>query len=306
MLSAVDTAEPTANALPDVDPFRALEVDSSLPLAPEARADLVANLRTRSRQFLLPLLRPLARTTIVLLQLWRILVPRALTSSKLLHASIARGLGIFVRPDANRLVLRHFHLGSDILGFIADNAPVKIETSALRPRCLEDLRDDVFVRHDVNLFRFVIRLNEAMAEVDAELSPRPLQRLDFSSIQEEPPALESMPDGFLNRIDLQTAVECYTPAYQALLSDDDFWRASNSLQLDETIAIYVSTILGDFRYLSLVSNRHPLIPETTLRAGSRLMLHGLQTEALHALLVRKKREQRALLATQSQLRSDAR
>ena len=36
--------------------------------------------------------------------------------------SIAFGMRRFLTPDANRLILRHFHLGSQILRFIADNA----------------------------------------------------------------------------------------------------------------------------------------------------------------------------------------
>ena len=290
--SALDRPATSSDPLPEVDAFRALEADRSLPLASAARRDYMANLRSGSRQFLLPLARPAARLAIVMLQLWKALVPKALTSSGLLHRSIVFGLRTWVRPDANRLVLRHFHLGSDILAFIAANAPVDVPTSPLRPRRLEDLRDHVFLRHDVNLFRFVIALNESLDAAGEDLQERDLHELDFSAIHEEPPALAAMPSRVTNRLDLETAIECYTPLYQALLSDDDFWRASNSLQLDETIAIYVCTLLGDFRYLSLVANRHPLIPESTLGAGHRLMLHGLGTEALHAMLVAKKREQR--------------
>ena len=287
------------DALPDVDSFRALELDRSLPLAAVARQDYIENLRSGSRQFLLPWVRPLSCATIVLIQAWKTLFPRAFTSSRLLHRSIVFGLRSWVRPDANRLVLRHFHLGSDILAFIAANAPVDVTTSPLRPTCLDDLRDDVFVRHDVNLFRFVIALGEALEAGGEELRPRPLHEIDFTPIWEEPPVLAPMPEGGTNRVDLETAIECYTPAYQALLGDADFWRASNSLQLDETIALYVCTILGDFRHLALVANRHPLVPESTLRAGHRLMLHGLGTEALHAMLVARKQEQLGTSPTRS-------
>ena len=39
----------------------------------------------------------------------------------------------------------------------------------------------------------------------------------------------------------------------------------------------------------LVNNKHPLVPMSTLRAGYRLVLHGLATETLHAMLVQFKR-----------------
>ena len=70
--------------------------------------------------------------------------------------------------------------------------------------------------------------------------------------------MEDMPNGWLNFIDLESAIEMYTPMYQLLLTDSDFWRACNSLQLDETIALYATTLIGDHRFLGLVNNRHPI------------------------------------------------
>jgi hypothetical protein len=100
-----------------------------------------------------------------------------------------------------------------------------------------------------------------------------------------------MPDRWTNFIDLQTAIELYTPLYQLLLTDHDFWRAANSLQLDETVGLYVARLLGTTWTPGLINNRHPLVPLSTLRAGFRLVLHGLATEMQHALLVRCKHEQ---------------
>ena len=71
-----------------------------------------------------------------------------------------------------------------------------------------------------------------------------------------------------------------------MLTDNDFWRAANSLQLDETIGIYVARVLASPEHLILVNNKHPLVPLSTLRAGSRLVIHGLSTEMLHSLLKR--------------------
>ena len=45
-------------------------------------------------------------------------------------------------------------------------------------------------------------------------------------------------------LDLQTAIEIYTPLFALFLPDRDFWRSSNSLQLDETIALYVGAAIA--------------------------------------------------------------
>jgi hypothetical protein len=54
-----------------------------------------------------------------------------------------------------------------------------------------------------------------------------------------------LPAGRLNFLDLESAIEIYTPMYQLFLTDSDFLRARNSLQLDEPVAIYTSRLIGD-------------------------------------------------------------
>ena len=117
-------------------------------------------------------------------------------------------------------------------------------------------------------------------------------------LREPPLQLADMPRGRLNVLDLQSAIEAYTPVYQLLLTDNDFWRAANSLQLDETVALYAAKILAAPEHLVLLNNKHPLVPLSTLRAGHRLVLHGLSTEMLHGLLMRLAAQSRSAPAAQ--------
>ena len=276
----------------DPSPWLALYLDQSLPLAEEAKRAWLDDLSSRSRQFLLPLVRPLARGAILIIQLLKLLMPRALSSPRLLHWLLEWNMKAFLSPNANLLIMRHFHLGSEILRFIGDNVRgVQVQTVPLKPRSLDEIRNLVFLQHDLNLFNFVIELNRQLSEQGLAIAPR--ERLDFSAISESLPPLAAFPRRFSNFVDLETAIELYTPLYQLLQTDNDFWRASNSLQLDETLALYVSQLLGSTWQLSLVNNKHPLVPMTIVRAGYRLVLHGLATECLHALLVRAKRAAQA-------------
>lgn len=270
----------------DPNPWLALYLDRSTPLPDHVKAAWLTDSGSRSRQFLLPFARPIARTFIVLIQILKSVLPRHWAASKLLHWILANGLKYFVTPEANWLVLRHFHLGSQILGFIAANAPVKTITEPLAPTNLDDLKDELFLKHDLNLFNFVIRLNQGLRDQGLILTP--VSNPDFSMIHEPDLDLHSLPNRWTNFIDLQTAIELFTPTYQLFLTDNDFWRASNSLQLDEVIGIYVATILQSPEHLILLNNKHPLVPMSTLRAGHRLVLHGLSTEMLHALLMEMK------------------
>lgn len=274
----------------DPSPWLALYLDQSVPMDPHAKRAWLEDVSSRNRQFVLPLTRPLARTMIAVFQVLKTFTPHV-ASSKLLHQLLAWNMKTFMTPNANLLVMRHFHLGSEILRFVADNSGVEVPSNPLRPLHLDDLKDELFLKHDLNLFNFVIDLNKKLLAEGKELTVRPV--LDFSAISEEPPPFAAFPDGLLNVVDLESAIELYTPLYQLFLTDHDFWRSSNSLQLDETIALYIARVLGSSAHVALANNKHPMVPLTTLRAGYRLVLHGLSTELLHAMLVKAKREQRA-------------
>ena len=270
----------------DPSPWLALYLDQSTPLPDDVKSAWLADSSSASRQYLLPFLRPLARTAIVLFQVVKVFLPRNWSHSILLHRLLAWGLQRFVSPEANWLVLRHFHLGSQVLSFIGRNAPVPVATSPLEPANIDALKDETFLKHDLNLFNFVIRLNKTLREHNEEL--RKPEHLDLSMIRDPGLRLEDMPRSRLNFLDLQSAIELFTPLYQLMLTDNDFWRAANSLQLDETIGIYTATLLAAPEHLVLVNNKHPLVPLSTLRAGHRLVVHGLSTEMLHSLLCRFK------------------
>ncbi len=272
----------------DPSPWLASYLDQSTPLPNEVKQAWLEDSSSSSRQYLLPFLRPLARLFIIFIQVVKTFLPRRWAQSALLHRILVWGLKRFVSPQANWLILRHFHLGSQILAFIAANSPAPVSTSPLEPDTIDDLRDHVFVKHDINLYNFVIRLNQALLDAGKRLGP--VQDPDFSMLHEPTVRLQDMPRTRSNVLDLQSAIELFTPLYQLLLTDNDFWRAANSLQLDETIGIYAAQILQAPEHLMLVNNHHPLVPLSTLRAGHRLVLHGLSSEMLHCLLLQKKRE----------------
>jgi hypothetical protein len=275
----------------DPNPFLAVYLDQSIPFNKEAKAAYLKDCSSKSRQFLLPLIRPLSRLLIILFQLYKIVVPTAFTSSKALHRVLYWGMKTFISPEANYMILRHFYLGSEVLRFIRDNVPgVEVPLNPLKPTNLEPVKDDLFLIHDLNLYNFVINLNRELLEKGIEVTKQ--EKLNFEGITETPIPIEPMPNRWTNFMDLTTAIECFTPVYQLFLTDNDFWRATNSLQLDETIGILASKIVGNNERLALINNKHPMVPLTTLRAGFRLVLHGLATEQLHALLVELKLKQR--------------
>jgi len=269
------------------NPWLALYLDQSTPLPNHVKHVWLTDLDSISRQYVLPFMRPLARSLILLIQVLKVFMPRSWTSSLKLHRLLVWGMKKFVSPEANWLVMRHFHLGSQVLAFIEKNAPVNLALTPIEPVVLDDLKDSAFLKHDLNLYNFIIHLNQALIQGNAQVSA--VAQPNFDCIFEPAVSFDKLPkQGLLNRMDLQTAIEIFTPIFQLFLSDQDFWRTTNSLQLDETIALYVATILQKPEHLVLLNNKHPLVPISTLKTASRLVLHGLSTEMLHCLLMRLK------------------
>ncbi len=222
---------------------------------------------------------------IILLRLLRIFIPTILSSSKALHNLICWGMRTFVSRDANYLILRHFNMGSQVLKFLNDNyANGELNSHPLMPKKINDLRDNVFVQHDLNIYNTVIELNAYQKEKGMAIAPIPIDEIDFSAIQDFDDDFEEFPDRWHNFLDLQSAIEIYTPLFAFFLPRDDFERATNSLQLDETIAVYISVMFNKGEIMGLVNNKHPMVPLSTIESGFRLMLHGLDAENLYGYI----------------------
>lgn len=271
------------------NPWMALCFDRSIPFNPTAKAVFLYDSQRKTRQFLFPFVRIFSRITIALLQVIKTIIPNV-SSPKMLHKCLYWGMKTWVTPEANYLILRHFNLGSEVLRFIKDNVKeADIPMHPLKPLKLKDVKDNLFLQHDLNLYNFVINLNRKMNEGGTKIHS--VDEPDFSAITTGEFNFEEFPRRWTNFLDLSTAIEIFTPAYQFFLTDSDFWRASNSLQFDETIGIYAATILNSQEKLIALNNKHPSIPLPTYGAGFRLTLHGLSTEILHGLLVDRKLEQ---------------
>lgn len=271
----------------DPNPWLALYLDDSIPINAQTKLALMRDNNSWSARYLLPVIIIWSKATMFFIYIFKYFIPKFPNSSKTLHRILSWGLRKFVSPDANLLIFRHFWIGSEILEFIAKNIDqVQVETSPLKPRNFEDVKDDLFLKHDLNLYNFIIRLNSQLIEKNIQVMPKP--ELDLSFITDDQFNHIEFPRKWTNVLDLRSAIEVFTPFYQLFLTYNDFIRASNSLQLDETIAIYTSKILSSPAHIGLVNNKHPMVPATTYNAAYRLVLHGLAAETLHQILVKIK------------------
>ncbi len=290
MLHTSEYFENLKNDPRDPSHWHALYLDKSIPFSPDAKAAFLYDSSKKTRQFFLPFVRVIARIFIILIQIIKAIFPNLINMPKTLHRCLYVGMKYFITPEANFLILRHFYLGSEVLRFIKDNVKgaEDIPMNPLKPLSVNDVKNNLFLEHDLNLYNFIINLNNAIRE--KQLKIEHVLHPDFSAISTGPIPFEEFRDKWTNFLDLSSAIEIFTPVYQLFLTDHDFWRASNSLQLDEVIGIYAATIMNCPEKLVALNNKHPMIPLPTLGAAFRLTLHGLSTEVLHALLVENKKK----------------
>ena len=232
----------------DPDPWLALFLDTSLPIDEDAKAALLSGQESYARRFLLPALRPFVFVFFVFVQIARRVFLRWPNMPKTLHRLIAWGLKRFATPGTNLLILRHFHIGSEILAFIKANAgPVEIESHPLRPQTIADLKENVFLQHDLNIYNFIIELNASLRAQGRDLAPP--ERLDFSMITDGPFALEDFPDGRMNFVDVQTAIELYTPLYALFLPRNDFGAQEVCRTIVETEVLRMGYYIYGWRHV---------------------------------------------------------
>ncbi len=271
----------------DPNPWLALYLDNSIPINDRTKRALMEDNDSTSAKYLLPVIMFWSKVTMFFIHVFKFFFPRFFNSPRMLHRILAWGLKTFVSPNANLLIFRHFHVGSEILEFIAGNINgVQIKMNPLKPANFEDVKDNLFLNHDLNLYNFVINLNSKLKEQSIAITT--VSDVNTSMITEDQFDHIDFPNRWTNILDLRSAIELFTPFYQFFLTANDFVRASNSLQLDETIAVYTSKILGTPAHLGLINNKHPMVPASTYSAAYNLVLHGLAAETLHEILVNLK------------------
>lgn len=177
--------DPESVDIDNPDPWLAMYLDSSNIINPEAKKALLRGNASYCRRFVFPVVMPFARLAIGLVKLFRVISPRWPHSTKGLHYALYWMMKLFVARDANELILRHFNIGTENLQFIAKNAGIEIDsTIELRPKTLEDLLNNTFLIHDLNLYNFIIELNKKLKDSDQSFLQTP-ETLDFSSISSD-------------------------------------------------------------------------------------------------------------------------
>jgi hypothetical protein len=269
----------------DPNAWDVLYLDNAIPLDAEAKAYMVRDLQNWTRNYLLIPIKIIANILLAIIMTCKRLLPFQFRAYGLMHRSAAFFLKHFVTPEACYLIVRHLCLGSNIVNFLIDNSPdPAIAKSNLYPRTVEDLAENAFLEHDLILYNFVRDYNLALQAHPDWLEAGRSHKINYSSIRPVEIDIDCFKRGWLQILDLESAIELFKIFYSLCLTSDEFARAVLSLQFDENFGCYVSDLTGDYRWNHVISNRHPLAPNSPFDAGRDLLLHGITTEYLHRYL----------------------
>ena len=263
----------------------ALYLDEAIPIDPLAKACAIADLQSKSRIYLLLPIKVIANLGLALIMSVKRLLPFQFRSYTLMHRLAAWFLKTFASPEASYLILRHLGIGSNIINFLIDNGPDRtIPRSEIYPRTIEDLVADAFIEHDLVLYNFVLDYHEAQATHPNWLSEIRSRGLDYSSMRPLEIDLDVTQRHWLQILDLESTLELFKICYSLCTTSAEFERAVLSLQFDESFGLYFSKVTGDHTWNHVITNRHPLAPNSPFAAARNLLLHGLVSEYLHRYL----------------------
>lgn len=278
----------------DPDGWDVLYLDQAIPVDPVAKAYMIRDLRNWTRVYLLNPIRLIANLLLAVILVFKRILPIQFRNYRLMHWAAAFFLKNFASPEACYLIVRHLCIGSNIVNFLVDNGPDStIQKSTLYPRTVADLADNAFLEHDLVLYNFVYDFNQALRANPGWLEQVQERPIHFESIQPIEVEIDFTRRRWMRILDLESAIELFKVFYSLCLTCDEFERAVLSLQFDENFGIYASHITGDYDWNHVITNRHPLAPNSPFNAGRDLLLHGVIAEYLHRYLELRKQGMKA-------------
>jgi uncharacterized protein DUF6999 len=265
------------------DLWAAVGVAPGLPFDPAARRLLVLDQRRWSRRWLYPWVRPLSRLVVTLIVVAKRVLPIRGTAHSTMDTMCVWFLRRFVSPGAGQLLVRHFIVETNLLAFIARNAPTPgVPEVTLRPTSLRQLGDRAVIEHDVNVYDVLIALGAA-------IGCHPLPRVeDPDTTMLAVPAIDAEPGTRrLMRLDIQTALCLMNIPFALCLSPAEYRRAVHSLRLDSFVLGVLAELTGDPTFNAWAPSGTPLRVDTRLDVPTAVYEHAVSCEYAHALLLRR-------------------
>jgi Family of unknown function (DUF6999) len=260
--------------------LQAVELDNSLPISKVAAALWLKDVENPLRWGVRPLLQfVLAGVLHVVWFLKRLPLPQ-FRAHALLQRTICWFCRVFVSPEANQLILRHFATESNILNFLRDNAAPAVRPIELYPQAVDDMLRYSFVDHDQELFRVM----REMGPWDRSKWREPAQEFKWEHWRDIDAALGDAPRRLTQVVDFETSHALFMCLFCLLLTAEEYRDSINGFNLDQSIAVRIAGMLGDPTIIEMAYNKYPFYLVGPWNLAQRFLMHGFFTEYLHARL----------------------
>lgn len=264
------------------DPFEAMLKDPGNGLDKEALVVAVRDMRRWTRRYLKPVLRRLSLVTVFFIVVTKRVLPFQFRSHDLIDTLCIWFMRRFVSNEAASSLIRHFVIESNLINFVARNcgADDVLETD-LKPDALHKMGDRTVILHDITIYNLLLDLGES--ETADVLHSRPLEELDFSMLTV--PDIDTEPERkrWLE-LDIESALYLMNIPFCLFTTEDEYERAVNSFQLDESLLGYLANLTGDVVFRTWVPLRFSAWLNIARDVPRDLYWHAIVNELAHARL----------------------
>lgn len=282
MLAPSDAPTSGARDRSNPDPFEAMLKDPALGLDKEAVAVAVRDMRRWTRRYIKPLARGLSLLSVFFIVALKRVLPFQFRAHSLIDVLCIWFMRRFVSPDAAYSLIRHFVVETNLINFVAKNCGAEdVATTELKPDALAKMGDHTVMQHDINIYNLVLDLGES--ETADVLSRRPLEELDFSMLTVPEIDVEPERRRWLN-LDIETALYLMNIPFCLFTTEDEYERAVNSFQLDESLLGYIANLTGDLVFRSWTPLRFSVWLNIARDVPRDLYWHAIVNELAHTRL----------------------
>jgi hypothetical protein len=275
----------------DPDVYEAMRVDPALHVSEEALDVAIRDMKRWSRKYVKPWLRHVSNVTVFFIILFKRVLPFQFRSHALIDILCVWFMRRFVSPDAARSLIRHFIVETNLISFVVHNSGASdVPDCDLRPINLAEMGERTVIRHDLNIYNFVIDLGTSKdANVDARV---PFEELDFSMLDVPHIDAEDKRWRWLN-LDIETAVYLMNLPFALFTTEYEYERAVNSFQLDASLLAYLANLTGDPIFRTWTPAKFFPHLNIAREVPRDLYWHAIVNEFAHERLLRMKRAQDA-------------
>lgn len=282
MLAPSDATPTAARDRGNPDPFETMLKDPGLGLDKEALAVAVRDMRRWTRRYVKPVARWLSLVSVFLIVALKRVLPFQFRAHGLIDTLCIWFMRRFVSAEAAYSLIRHFVIETNLINFVAKNCGADdVLTTDLKPDALAKMGDRTVIRHDINIYNLVLDLGESKsADV---LSRRPLEALDFSMLTVPDIDVEAGRRRWLE-LDIESALYLMNIPFCLFTTEDEYERAVNSFQLDESLLGYLANLTGDVVFRSWTPLRFSAWLNIARDVPRDLYWHAIVNELAHTRL----------------------